>query len=200
MTEPEAATHGEHVLYSVDHRALICTRCPHAITSGEGVYRHFRDTHPSVDLDTRKKLTAHVETLDVMEPKSICIPERDSSIVDGLSLLDGFECHGCGYVCASEGTMMKHCQKEFKWTTAQRKKWNLCKVQTFLPKNQGEYFVVSQMEDEVDQRTEVDSVDKSIAAMIDRAKEMDEEEDERLGIVDIDQHMVDKSPWMRRTG
>jgi hypothetical protein len=52
----------------------------------------------------------------------------------------------------------------------------------------------------VDQGTDINSEDKSITAMIDRAKEMDKEKDEQLGIVDIDQHMVDKSPWMRRTG
>jgi hypothetical protein len=60
--------------------------------------------------------------------------------------------------------------------------------------------VVSEREDEVDQGTDINSEDKSITAMIDRAKEMDKEKDEQLGIVDIDQHMVDKSPWMRRTG
>lgn len=59
---------------------------------------------------------------------------------------------------------------------------------------------MSEREDEVDQGTDINSEDKSITAMIDRAKEMDKEKDEQLGIVDIDQHMVDKSPWMRRTG
>src|SRR5277367_6379304 len=36
--------------------------------------------------------------------------------------------------------------------------------------------------------------------MLSKAKQEDLEEDEQLGIVDANQHMVDKSPWMRRTG
>jgi hypothetical protein len=96
--------------------------------------------------------------------------------------------------------MAKHCQKEFKWTVKDGKRWNECTVQTFLPKNQGHHFIVSQMEDEVDQGTDVSSVDKFITAMLNAAKEVDKQEDEQLGIVDADQHMVDKSPWMRQTG
>jgi len=55
-------------------------------------------------------------------------------------------------------------------------------------------------EDQRDRRENVSSVDHFITAMLNEAKRMDAEEDERLEIVDVDQHMVDKSPWMRRTG
>ena len=104
MTELEA-TFSEHLRYSAGHRALICVKCRHTIKSGDGVYRHFRTMHPSVDLKTRK---SYSEIMDAEEPDSIAIPERGLPMVDGLNLLKGYECHMCGYVCASEGTMKKH--------------------------------------------------------------------------------------------
>ena len=43
------------------------------------------------------------------------------------------------------------------------------------------------------------AIDGLLEAMLEEAKRKDTEEDERLSVVDADQHLVDKSPWMRRT-
>jgi hypothetical protein len=43
------------------------------------------------------------------------------------------------------------------------------------------------------------AIDGLLEAMLEEAKRKDTEEDERLSVVDANQHLVDKSPWMRRT-
>jgi len=45
-----------------------------------------------------------------------------------------------------------------------------------------------------------ESINDWIDELLVEASAKDKAEDELLGIVDADQHMVDKSPWMRRTG
>ena len=70
-------------------------------------------------------------------------------------------------ICASEGTMVKDNQKEFKWRVPDTKSREKYKVETFLPMNQEGYFIVSEIEDEVDQGMDTSSVDKFITAMLD---------------------------------
>jgi len=77
------------------------------------------------------------------------------------------------------------------------KRWDTCKVQTFFASDKCKYFVVANLTQ--DGRT-WELIDCFIDAILKDVKGKDAEEDKRLGIVDSDQHMVDKSPWMRRTG
>jgi hypothetical protein len=134
MNEPLPQSE-QHLLYLPEHKALICRPCKHAIMPGcTSVLRHLGDTHKLIAFLVRKELGTYADRLEVIEPERIAIPERGTGVVAGLALLNGYECGKCGYICASEGTMVKHCRKEFKWVVADGKRWKECKVQTFLPK------------------------------------------------------------------
>ena len=43
-------------------------------------------------------------------------------------------------------------------------------------------------------------MDELIDGLLTKVRQQDLEEDEQLGMVDANQQMVDKSPWMRRMG
>jgi hypothetical protein len=73
-------------------------------------------------------------------------------------------------------------------------------VQTFFAGNGRKYFVVTPVHERGDGGRTSSAIDRLVEALLEEAKRKDAAEDERLGIVDTDQHTVDKSPWMRRTG
>ena len=71
-------------------------------------------------------------------------------------------------------------------------------VQTFFRGNHCKYFVVTPLpvqggEDKVTPST----IDHLVDIMLEQAEKRDTEEDMQLRIVDANQYMVDKSPWMR---
>ena len=49
-------------------------------------------------------------------------------------------------------------------------------------------------------RDQLPTIDQLIEALLTEAVDKDKEEDRQLSVADRDQYMVDKSPWMRRTG
>src|SRR5277367_5813249 len=198
MEEPRSVI-SEYLLHLPEHRVLICRLCKHALRPGNGTERHLRSVHKkTIDLPTRKALVNYATELHLVEPNHVPCPNRGSHPVKGLSVMDGWECDTCGYTCASEVNMEKHCNSEHGWIKADGRRWQEQSVQTFFKSDECKYFVVIKpMEGE---REGVGTIDHFITAMLEEAKGKDAEEDERLDVVDTDQHMVDKSPWMRRTG
>jgi hypothetical protein len=88
--------------------------------------------------------------------------------------------------------MVVHCRTQHNWVKACGMGWEVGKVQTLFQGNHKKYFIVRLHTIEAPKQPVDDW-------MLRRAKEQDAEEDERLGIVDANQHMLDKSLWMRRT-
>ena len=69
-------------------------------------------------------------------------------------------------------------------------------VQTFFASDGCHYFVVTAMCQQDKRGLTPLTIDYLVEAMLEEARQKDMEEDEQLGIVDMDQHMVDRSPWM----
>jgi len=179
--------------YNAQYRALICRACKYTLNSGAGVAKHLRIMHKSLDLQGRRKLMAYANGLNIVDREAIVVPDKGCMPIDGLRLSDGFECQSCGNVRSSEASIVEHCRKQHNWVKANGVQWDECKIQTFLPMNQGGYFIVAMTEGNMDQRMNISSIDEYITGMLDKAKEMDLEEDKQLAIVDINQHTVDKS-------
>jgi|SRR5277367_2556209 len=99
MNQPTSSSE-QHLLYLPEHKALICRLCRHAIVPAhESVLRHFRDSHKSIELTVRKQLASYANGLEAIEPDEILIPERGTHMIEGLALLDGYECCKCRHVC-----------------------------------------------------------------------------------------------------
>ena len=52
----------------------------------------------------------YVRGLRLGDPKAVAVPERTRAPVEGLALLEGYECKECGYACVSEEHMSLHCR------------------------------------------------------------------------------------------
>ena len=186
----------DHVLYLADYMVLICRPCGHAIRPDGGIRAHLQTKHKTLPIAIRKSLSQYAAGLSLCAPLDVTVPEPTSSPILGLKITDGCRCDECGYVCASEVNMIQHCKTKHSWIKARGSKWSIHKVQTFFINNMSRYFVVEpKME-----REQMSTIDRLIDGLLIEATMKDKEEDELLGIVDADQHMIDKSPWMRRTG
>ena len=203
-----------NISYNADYKVLICRTCSHAVKPGDGIKRHFKDTHSrTIDVGVRKLIFKHAKSLSLSSPEEVPIPPSTCPPIDGISLLSGWSCDECGHVCPSERSMQEHCRVEHKWVKSTGQRWRSKNIQTFFQGAetffQGDiqtffqgadrrYFVVTCATKE--DRAAVCMMDDWITGILEEAKEKDAKEDEMLGIVDLNQHTVDKSPWMRRTG
>jgi hypothetical protein len=73
-------------------------------------------------------------------------------------------------------------------------------VQTFFKSDKTKYFVVTLSKARQDVRSTESEMEGHIKVLLEGAEVMNAEEDKRLGLIEANQYIVDKSPWMRRTG
>jgi hypothetical protein len=73
-------------------------------------------------------------------------------------------------------------------------------VQTFFKSDKTKYFVVTPIVERRGLEPSGRMVEDCIKGLLEEAEIMDVAEDEQLGVIWANQYMVDKSPWMRRTG
>jgi hypothetical protein len=113
---------------------LLCTACPKSYCLPPGsVEKHLRDFHHDV-LDRKQRNTlikyANSLTHDIKHPMEMIVPPREFGPVEGLHLMNGFECLQCGIVYGSEDTMSEqHCRPKHGWTISQPVMWKSQKIQ-----------------------------------------------------------------------
>jgi hypothetical protein len=190
----------QHMLYNSNHKVLICRPCGYAIRPN-GVEKHLRRVHgKTIPLSVGRALIRYADTLPLAAIENVAIPDPESPPVEGLSLMDGYQCDVCRHVCAKEDSMEKHCTRNHGWKRAQGSRWQQRKVHTFFKSDKKKYFVVTPIVEQPGPESSGATLDDCIKALLNKVESIDVEEDKQLGIVDANQHMVDKSPWIRRTG
>ena len=144
-------------------------------------------------------LVEYAKTLQLSSPEDVVNPPLGSMAVDGLNIEDGWMCERCMFACPSELNMKEHCKREHGWMKRVGQQWVGRKVQTWFNGPNRRYFVVTTQIAEAS-TPQSQLINDWIDELLAEASAKDKAEDELLGVVDADQHMVDKSPWMRRTG
>lgn len=95
-----------------------------------------RDFHRDVlDKKQRGALIKYADSLtrDLKHPTEVTIPPRELGPVEGLYLMNGFECLQCGFVCGSEDTMSEyHCRSKHGWVIGQSLMWKKQKIQVYF--------------------------------------------------------------------
>ena len=84
-----------------------------------GIRRHMKDHHKAIELSLRKKVIDYAEGLRLVVPERVPMPERTHAPINGLALLDGYECKDCVYACPSEDNMKLHHKMKHGWHKAQ---------------------------------------------------------------------------------
>jgi len=80
MLKPDLIV-AEHVLYDAHYKVLICLICGHAIKSGVGIKRYFKDAHSkTLYITSRKALVEYDGSLSLIDPDHISIPSPDSPV------------------------------------------------------------------------------------------------------------------------
>ena len=200
MTEAET-TIAKHLLYNADHKVLICRPCRHAIGPGPGIKRHFKEKHQSIALKVWQQLVDYGKDLCLTEPRDVASLDPTSEPIEGLELSDGKVCNECNRICISEDSMLLHMRTTHQWVKEKGLQWEARKVQTWFHGPNHKYFVVTpQITEGSASASPLRLIDGWIDQLLAEASAKDKAENELLGVVDANQHMVDKSPWMRRTG
>jgi hypothetical protein len=116
----------EYLLHDKDHNVVICIPCGSAMMS-TGVSKHYKERHTKdIPFETRKKLISYVESVKdtLSTQKEIVYRGENLKPVKGLTLIStGCECMQCGMLYGTVGSMMKHCEREHKWTKSKGPFW-----------------------------------------------------------------------------
>jgi hypothetical protein len=193
----------KHLVYLEEYKVLICRACQHAINPS-GVIRHFKDYHTKeVPPRLRVELSIWSENKNLVEPNEAVIPVA-SGAIPNIKVIDGFECIECGKLTGSIGSMKVHCQVEHCWTKAQSETWKDCKLQSFFNKPNIRYMLIEltnyrYFKVTVEEDMEL-PIDRLMESSLEEAYRRDEEFQHGLNHIMDTATMVDKSPWIRRTG
>ena len=118
----------------------------------------------------------------MVNSEGVAVPEPACAPIEGLALLEGYECEDCGYACGSKDNMTLHHKMKHGWYKARGPRWRPCKVQTFFIGPHCKYFMATPVSERGDGGPVPLAIDHLIEAMLEEAKQKDTEEDERLGI------------------
>ena len=126
----------KYLLHDAKWRVVVCKGCKYCLVPGKSVTRHLKDEHQSIPLDTRKELITWAETLDLVEPDRVMVPNANTPPIEGLELVeDGCKCEYTGCIDPYAGTLtsiMEHCNKKHKWIKTDGIKWTKLALQTFF--------------------------------------------------------------------
>ena len=113
---------------------------------GKSLARHLMDEHQSIALSTRKELITWAETLDLVEPDRVMVPNANTPPIEGLELIeDGCKCEYVGCIdpyAGTVGSMIKHCQKKHGWISTDGIKWKVLALQTFFQGWNTKYYSI----------------------------------------------------------
>ena len=126
----------KYLLYNAKWRVVICKACKYCPVPGKSLARHLMDEHQSIPLCTRKELITWVETLDLVEPDRVMVPDPNTLPIEGLELIEkGFKCDYDTCMNLYRGTaksMETHCRETHKWVENVGTKWTIVALQTFF--------------------------------------------------------------------
>ena len=134
----------KYLLYNAKWQVVICKTCKYCPVPGKSLARHLMDEHQSIALSTRKELITWAETLDLVEPDRVRVPNANTPPIEGLELVeDGYKCEYVGCIDPYAGTassIIEDCNKKHKWIKTDGIKWTKLALQTFFSGKYKRYF------------------------------------------------------------
>ena len=198
----------QYVKYNSDYHVLIC--CQHGYgLAPDYIERHFRESHKTIPLETRRDIVSYSKTLDLWQPEQVNKSEPTFIPIQGLPIIHGFKCQydGCGELRSTEISMGKHCREIHGWKGKEGPMWTRQDMQIIFQgpnrkyiaqskKIDSRYFPVTVKETNSDVMT---SLNISINARISEAEVQDKNHQKTLNQVRDSQSLVTKTPWLRQT-
>ena len=122
-----------YTIFNEEYQVLICRQHGFAI-SPNGIARHFRDEHDGISLETRQSLVTYSNTLTLLDPNIVAIPDHLVPAIYGLSVISGFQCNyeGCKELRSTSKSMSQHCKVNHKWMLSHGIRWTEQTFQTFF--------------------------------------------------------------------
>jgi hypothetical protein len=186
-----------YFIYNTKYRILICRQCKFVVHR-DSLQRHLERRHGDRDWQIRNQLVVYARTLDLIPIKEMKLLQPDAEVIEGLDVLDGLNCTDCGYLCATQETMMQHCRRQHSWLKRVGPRWGTCHVQRlFTGGDSNKYFRVELRPRDNERLTLMDDL---VHALIDSKDRMEREQEHQLTMVSRSHGKVDLTPWMQRTG
>ena len=190
--------HDSLFIYNERYRKLICKSCKYAV-NGSSVQRHLLQNHRHVSLIQRKNTIQYANTLHLSHDNSDP-PEWNHTPIQGLQLLNGYECQVCQYICVERYSMEQHCRKEHEWKKGYVGTWIDCHVQSWFPSQRRKYFKTRSPIIQ-DQGVPVVYNREVMDDLVSRLKQRDEREEEQLAtMMERELEKTEATPWLERTG
>jgi hypothetical protein len=128
--------------YLSTHRVLICKECRYAIQPS-AISRHLKELHRIYRSD-RQEFMEYAQSLDLVDPGDIFLPEPHEAPVPFLPTESGLACGtaGCGHLCVTVKRMKRHWAIVHGDVAADAAQWRQVDLQTFFRGNQLRYFIV----------------------------------------------------------
>src|SRR5437667_9382691 len=115
----------QYVKYNSDYHVLIC--CEHAYGLAPNyIERHFRETHKTISLETRRDIVSYTRTLDLWQQEQVNCSEPNLIPIQGLPIIHGFKCQykGCQELRSTEISMEKYCSDIHGWKRKEGQMWH----------------------------------------------------------------------------
>ena len=77
--------------------------------------RHFQRLHKSVSTSVRKWLNDFMSRLRVSRAEDMKLPLVEIKAIEGLEVIDGFECQDCGGLFGTLRSIQNHCRDRHGW-------------------------------------------------------------------------------------
>jgi hypothetical protein len=126
-------TMDQYVIYNREYQVLICRQHKYAIPP-DRMFRHLQDFHMAIPLATRQVISDYSTSVNLVTPENITMPNEPVQCIDGLSIVNGFECQhdGCAELCGTERSIKEHCRRIHEWKAKTGVLWRNQTVQSFF--------------------------------------------------------------------
>ena len=145
MTESNSVS--GYISYRAEYNVLICRACKRCISPiNDGIRRHFMRKHKRVPLKTRNEIIEYSESLRLVNPDEVAVPQAEIEVVEDLEVFTGWICQesdDCRECCTTEGSMEKHCRAAHNWTVFKGQSWKKQSFQTFFRGPYVSYFPIT---------------------------------------------------------
>ena len=101
-----------YLIYNEHYEIIICKACGYAVKKN-WIKKHLERKHKYLDIKVRKELVEC--TKELVESELIQTPEANCRAIEGLKLMNGFECEECGYVYVEARSIQEHCRSNHEW-------------------------------------------------------------------------------------
>ena len=126
-----SSTMEQYFIYNIQYSLLICREHGYAVSSSS-LPRHLRNHHPRLELERRTEILERIQSLSLLEPGEIRIPQDTPTAINGLKVINSLQCTACGFIRMNVKNMSNHCYSTHGWTKELGCGWMDVKVQTFF--------------------------------------------------------------------